>query len=159
MSALPAHAAPQLMSSPAEAQAAAAHINEVMDALLALVEHETELVRAGKVGEAARLEQSKTDLARLYIADAQALNANQRFIEMHQPGLMKQLRHRHDTFHALLQINLTVLATAHAVSESLIRGVSAEVARKTQPQVYGASGRHAVARSGASAPVAVTKSL
>ena len=41
-------------------------------------------------------------------------------------------------FNALLQINLTVLATAHAVSEGLIRGAHAEVARKNAPQTYGA---------------------
>ena len=38
-------------------------------------------------------------------------------------------------------MNLTVLATAHAVSESIMRGVSAELARKATPQAYGASGR------------------
>ena len=38
------------------------------------------------------------------------------------PDLLAALRKQHDTFNALLQINLTVLATAHAVSEGLIRG-------------------------------------
>ena len=51
------------------------------------------------------------------------------------------LRQRHDLFHALLQINLTVLATAHAVSEGIMRGVHEEVTRKSVPQTYGASGR------------------
>ena len=44
-------------------------------------------------------------------------------------------------FRALLQINLTVLATAHAVSEGIMRGVSDELARKAAPQTYGATGR------------------
>ena len=33
----------------------------------------------------------------------------------------------HNTFRDLLQTNLTVLATAHAVSEGIIRGVSGEL--------------------------------
>ena len=44
--------------------------------------------------------------------------------------MLATLQPRHDTFRALLQINLTVLATAHAVSEGIVRGVSGELARK-----------------------------
>jgi hypothetical protein len=36
----------------------------------------------------------------------------------------RELRRKHDELHALLRINLTVLATAHAVSEGIIRGVA-----------------------------------
>jgi hypothetical protein len=156
---VPATAKPKPVSTPAEAQALASHLDEVMDALLQVVEHETELVRAGRITEAGRLETSKNDLARLYVADTLALNASVKYFQAQQPALLKHLRQGYDNFHALLQLNLTVLATAHAVSEGLIRGVSAEVARKSQPQVYGASGRHAAPRSGASAPVAIAKSL
>ena len=54
--------------------------------------------------------------------------------------LAAELRQRHDLFRAVLQMNLTVLATAHAVSESIMRGVSSELARKATPQgAYGAS--------------------
>ena len=59
-----------------------------------------------------------------------------------------ELRQRHDLFRAVLQMNLTVLATAHAVSESIMRGVSAELARKATPQAYGASGRATAPRRG-----------
>ena len=50
-------------------------------------------------------------------------------------------------------MNLTVLATAHAVSESIMRGVSAELARKATPQAYGASGRAAAPSAAAPATV------
>ena len=36
----------------------------------------------------------------------------------------------------MLQINLTVLATAHAVSESIVRGVNAEMQRRNIPNTY-----------------------
>jgi hypothetical protein len=72
---------------------------------------------------------------------------------------LEALRLRHDAFRALLQINLTVLATAHAVSEGIVRGVSAEMAQKSAPQTYGASGRANVPKRSAAAPLAVSRML
>lgn len=151
--------APRQMSTPAEAQAVAAHLNEVMDGLLKLVEHETGLVRAGKIGEATQLEQTKSKLAQLYVADAMSIRANAPFIKSCSPALLRSLKERHDLFHSLLQINLTVLATAHAVAESVVRGVSTEVTRKNAPQTYGASGKQAAPAARQSLPIAVSRQL
>jgi hypothetical protein len=60
---------------------------------------------------------------------------------------------------ALLQTNLTVLATAHAVSESVVRGVSNEIGRRSTPQTYGASGRANVPTRAAGVPLAVSRTL
>ena len=59
----------------------------------------------------------------------------------------------------LLQLNLTVLATAQAVSEGIVRGVSGEMARKSAPQTYGASGRANVPGRNLAAPLAVSRVL
>ena len=59
----------------------------------------------------------------------------------------------------LLQMNLTVLATAHAVSEGIIRGVSGELARTRAPQTYGASGRANAPDPRASQPLALSRKL
>jgi hypothetical protein len=56
-------------------------------------------------------------------------------------------------------MNLTVLATAHAVSESIMRGVSAELARKATPQGYGASGRAAVPGAATMQPLTLSRVL
>jgi hypothetical protein len=72
---------------------------------------------------------------------------------------MRDLRARHDRFQSLLQTNLTVLATAHAVSEGIIRGVSGELARKRTPSTYGASGRANAPNARAAQPMAVSRSL
>jgi hypothetical protein len=58
----------------------------------------------------------------------------------------------------LLRTNLTVLATAHAVSEGIIRGVSGELARKETPTTYGATGR-ANASKKPSPPMAIKRTL
>ena len=54
----------QQFGSVAEAQAVAAHLNDVMDGLLKLLDHETALVRAGKLTEASKLEATKGELAK-----------------------------------------------------------------------------------------------
>ena len=46
------------------------------------------------------------------------------------PELLSALQRHHDVFRAMLQVNLTVLATAHAVSEGIVRGVNVEMQRR-----------------------------
>jgi hypothetical protein len=135
------------------------HMLDVMDALLATVEEETQLVRNGRLAEAAKLEAVKTELSGMYVDDTARIRANQGFLSKSTPDLVDELRERHDQFRALLQINLTVLATAHAVSEGIMRGVSAELARKATPQGYGASGHAATPSASSMQPLTVSRVL
>jgi hypothetical protein len=143
----------------AEAELLMKHLMDVMDALLAVVEEETELVRAGKLSGLAELEASKTELSRLYAAAAARIKASRDFLKRTMPDVLAALRQRHDLFHALLQMNLTVLATAHAVSESIMRGVSDELARRATPHAYGASGQAAVPPPSSRQPLAISRVL
>jgi len=156
-------AAPQAVPRPigtaAEAQQVIGHLSDVMNALLGVVEQETKLVRAGRLTEVARLERRKSDLARLYLADTARLQASGPYLAKTLPAVLDALRERHNTFRALLQLNLTVLATAHAVSEGIIRGAAEQISRKSAPQVYGASGRHSNANPRQAQPMAVSRSL
>ena len=147
------------IASPAEAEALVKHLLDVMDALLGTVEEETELVRAGKLHEASKLEQTKAELSHMYIADTLRIKASQGYLVRTTPAIVDDLRRRHDEFRALLQINLTVLATAHAVSESIMRGVSTELARKATPQAYGASGRATAPAASGLQPLTVSRVL
>ena len=101
----------------------------------------------------------KAELAQLYATDTAQVKANIPTLKQQVPELLAALRKQHDTFNALLQINLTVLATAHAVSEGLIRGAHAEVARKNAPQTYGSSGRASAPPRNAATPVSVSRTL
>jgi hypothetical protein len=150
------------MSSVGSMQEAATlitHLIDVMDAMLVVVEDETKLVRAGKLSAAARLVPTKHQLSQLYVADTQRLKASQPFIAHTAPNVLAALRKRHDEFRATLQMNLTVLATAHAVSEGIMRGVSDELARKSSPAVYGASGRTATPGVRHAQPLALSRTL
>jgi hypothetical protein len=152
------HSAPPIASF-GEAQHAIANLERIMETLLATVEEETALVRNGRVTEAARLEEAKSELAGRYLAETERLKANKDFIQRSLPDVLAALRRRHDNFHALLQINLTVLATAHAVAEGIVRGVSDEINRAQTPQTYGASGRAIAAKPKNRQPIAISRTL
>lgn len=159
MNAQPRQAAIAPIASLGEAEHVIANLERIMASLLATVEEETALVRSGKIGEAARLEEAKSELASRYLSETQRLKANRTFVQRSLPDAIDALRRRHDTFHALLQINLTVLATAHAVSEGIVRGVSNEINRAQVPQTYGASGRATVAAPKNRQPMAISRTL
>jgi hypothetical protein len=147
------------VASAAEGEALIKHLLQVMEALLGAVEEETALVRAGKLAEAIKLEATKTELSNMYLADAARIKASQIYLDRVTPDMAAELRQRHDLFRAVLQMNLTVLATAHAVSESIMRGVASELARKATPQGYGASGRVAAPAAATMQPLTLSRVL
>ena len=142
-----------------EAERAIANLNKIMDRLVDTVEEETARVRAGRLREAVELDEAKSELARAYTIETERVKSAQGIIAQSLPEALDRLRQRHDAFQALLQKNLTVLATAHAVSEGIIRGVSGELARKQTPSTYGASGRANTPSSKTSQPMAISRSL
>jgi len=152
-------APPPPIATKAEAENLVRHLLAAMDALVATVEHETTLVRAGKLNDAAAIEEKKSELGRIYAADTAQVKANMPVLSKYVPDLLASLRRQHEQFSALLQINLTVLATAHAVSEGLIRGAHTEVTKKNAPQTYGSSGRTTAPPRGMATPISVSRSL
>jgi len=143
----------------AGARKVAEQLMDAMNALLALIERETELVRAGKVREAMTLESKKQELSRNYVLAVSELKANQPQLAKSAPELLSTLHRHHDAFRAMLQVNLTVLATAHAVSESVVRGVNAEIQKRNVPNTYTAAGRRAAPGPRHITPLAVSRSL
>jgi len=161
-----AHAQPRDARSPApiaitaaEARKLAASLMDVMSNLLGVIEQETELVRAGKLREAMTLGPKKTELSTRYVGVVGQFKASQKSLSQSVPELLKTLHRHHDTFRAMLQINLTVLATAHAVSESIVRGVNAEMQRRNIPNTYTAAGRRAAPGPRYMTPLSVSRSL
>jgi hypothetical protein len=143
----------------AEARKVAEQLMDAMSALLGLIERETELVRAGKVREAMTLESKKQELSRNYVRAVSELKANQAQLAKSAPELLSTLHRHHDAFRAMLQVNLTVLATAHAVSESVVRGVNAEIQKRNVPNTYTAAGRRATPGPRHITPLAVSRTL
>jgi hypothetical protein len=143
----------------ADARKLADNLMDVMSALLGVIERETELVRAGKLREAMALEPQKTDLSRRYVNAVGQLKASQKYLSQTAPELLTSLHRHHDVFRAMLQVNLTVLATAHAVSESIVRGVNTEMQSRNIPNTYTSAGRRAAPGPRHITPLAVSRSL
>ena len=143
----------------AEADDAVAALDAAMDRLGAVIAEETEHARKGRVRETFALEARKAELARDYAAAAARVKAAKSAIAQRLPQALERLRQRHASFQALLQANLTVLATAHAVTEGIVRGVSAELTRRRMPSTYGATGRTNAPNPRASQPIALSRAI
>jgi hypothetical protein len=147
------------MTALSQPQTVMSDLAATMDDILRVIEHETELVRAGSLAKAAQLQAEKTELANRYYAGTTHLKAMVSALPPEHEQSLSDLKRKHEEFRALLQINLTVLATAHAVSEGIMRGVSDQLARKTAPSTYGATGRTNAPGASAGQPLAVSRVL
>jgi hypothetical protein len=143
----------------AEARKLAEGLMDVMSGLLSVIERETELVRAGKLREGMKLGPEKTELSRRYVIVVGQIKASQQYLKQAAPDLLKTLHRHHDVFRSMLQVNLTVLATAHAVSENIVRGVNAEMQRRNMPSTYTAAGRRTAPSPRHIAPLTISRSL
>ena len=123
----------QQVASIGEGQQLLAHLGTTLEKLLAVIAQETAYVRAGQLQDATALGEGKNELARRYAAHSQNVKT--------------------------LRMNQIVLATAHAVSEGIVRGVSGEMTRKTSPSTYGAGGRANAPSGRAGQPMAVSRTL
>jgi len=132
---------------------------EVMSTLQDILQRETELVRAGNVREAMKLAEEKSELSARYVNAIGYLKLSQSYLLQNAPELVAKLHRQHDGFRGMLQMNLTVLATAHTVTEGIVRGVNVEMQRRNVPNTYTASGQRAVADPRHMTPLAVSRSL
>src|SRR5256885_16592357 len=85
---------PASVTSAAEAERLAAHFVEVLDLLVEIIKEETALVRAGRLTAAAKLEPAKSELARLYTADARRLRTSYKFLAAAPPEVFAGIRRR-----------------------------------------------------------------
>jgi hypothetical protein len=143
----------------AEAEQAIAQVAELIEKLRGLIEQETALVHAGKVRNAATLGQQKSDLTSKLYRTGESLKANAKFLLQASPASAAALAKVQEAFRVVLQRNMIVLATAHAVSEGIVRRLSGDLARKAAPQVYGATGRATVPNPKQGKPLAVSRVL
>jgi flagellar biosynthesis/type III secretory pathway chaperone len=147
------------ITTTAEAETTIAQVADLIDKLRVVVEQETTLVRAGKIRNATTLGAQKSELAGKLFVAGERLKANAKFLRQAAPASAAALRSIEETFHAVLQRNMIVLATAHAVSEGIVRRLSGDLARKAAPQVYGASGRTLAPNPKQGKPLAISRVL
>jgi hypothetical protein len=147
------------ITTSADAEQAIGNLTALLEKLTGVVEQETALVRAGRVRTATGLAASKAELGGQLFAASERIKQNAKFLRTSVPAACAALARMQEAFRAVLQRNMTVLATAHAVSEGIVRRLSGDLARRTSPQVYGASGRTAAPNPKQSKPLAVSRTL
>ncbi len=148
-----------LITRTTEAEKAIEDVSNVIETLCGVVEQETALVHAGKVRMAAGLGPTKAELAGELLARGDRLKANAKFLLQSAPERCAALQRLQERFRAALQKNMIVLATAHAVSEGIVRRLSGDLARKASPQVYGATGRTTAPDPKHGRPLAISRKL
>ena len=147
------------VTTPAEAQEAVERVSGVIEELRDVIERETALVQKGELRNAAALAAAKAELAGALFAGGERLKANAQFLLQAAPASCAALKRVEEAFRAVLQKNMVVLATAHAVSEGIVRRLSGDLARARSPQVYGASGRTSAPQTKHGPPLAVSRVL
>jgi len=147
------------ITTQAEAEAAIGDLTALIEKLTGIVAQETMLVRAGELRNASALEPTKAQLAgQLYVAGERMKATGKHFLKA-APARCAALVKVQETFRAVLQKNMIVLATAHSVSEGIMRRLSGDLARKASPQIYGATGRATAPNPRHGRPLAVSRSL
>ena len=147
------------VASRAEAEQLCLRIEQNMAGLLDIIARETALLKSARLSAAADLEREKAEMARRYIADMKLLKGHGAAVSRYAPVAVDKLRRLHERFRAELQINLAVLATAKAVAEDLVRGVSNAIAKRDRAHTYGAQGRIATPAAAPRRGLAVNRSL
>ncbi|MDP3410564.1 hypothetical protein [Bosea sp. (in: a-proteobacteria)] len=149
------------ISSPLEARALIESVLEALSALSHLVGEETELVRGGRLPEAMTREARKTELAGIYMRGVEQVKLNAVALARFVPDQVQRLKAAHLSFQTLIETNQIVLATARAVSESIIRDLAADANRPSRAGGYGPTatvGAGAFARPN-SGPLMVSRRL
>lgn len=150
---------PRPIETAADARNAISELTTVMDGLEAVVSEETKLVRAGHLSKASDLGLEKSELSGRYFKAVERLKASGKLLSRLVPQDVGALARRHELLQAELKTNLVVLATAHAVSEGIIRRLSGDLVRKSCPQVYGASGRATAPDPKRAQPLAFSRTM
>jgi hypothetical protein len=120
--------------------------------------NETAHIRVGRIRDGLAEEAKKSELASAYMRGLETVKANAIAIARFAPEALDKLKAAHAGFGRAVETNQTVLATARAVSESLMKGVSEEMNRAARPQGYAPAGSQP-ARPRTSEPLVLSKSL
>jgi hypothetical protein len=133
-----------------EAERLLDELTAALTELETVLEAESDLIGAGKIRDGLAAETRKAELAAAYMLKLQHAKANLVALARLTPEALRAFRARQSAFERVMDRNQTVIATARAVAEGLIRGLSEAVGRETRPSVYGLPSRPAAEQRNAS---------
>jgi hypothetical protein len=154
----PTQEAPRI-ATPQAAHALVAEVGGVMRELEKVLEVETAHLRAGRIRDGLSQEERKTALTSRYLQGLEALKANAVALARFAPEALERLKGEHAAFARTIETNQVVLATARAVSESLVRSLSSELDRGGRTTGYAPAGYGAPRPAQAGGGLVLSKSL
>ena len=132
---------------------------ETIAALEGALAEETALVRVGRLRDGLANEARKAELAARYHVGTETLKVNAIALARFAPTGVARLREAHARLAMSVETNQAVLATARAVSEGVVKALSAELARDSRPQTYGAAPTRSPYGAQRAEPLLVSRSL
>ena len=118
----------------------------LIEAMIATLDTETDHIRNARYNEATQLADQKSQLTTRYVTALDTLKDDRQQIGRHDPGGIERLRQLQHGFEKSLEANMTVLTTARTVSETLIRSLGEDAIKKQVPTTYGQDARTHVGR-------------
>jgi hypothetical protein len=112
----------------------------VLEALVAVMNEETTLLRAGRFRETVPVTAEKTALAQDYVGLVRSIQRQTGRLLKEAPDEVRQLRAGHDRLATQMAENLKVLATARTITDDILTDVATAVGQRNQARTYGAGG-------------------
>ena len=142
-----------------EAETLAQALEFTLNKISAVLAQETEFAKAGKLRDALNLQPEKLRLTEVFIKTAERFRANASYFKAEFPETVKKIHKLHEQFHTEVSRNMTALATAKALSESLINEVIDAVQEHERPSGYNTSGAAPAQKASGTPPMKLNVSL
>lgn len=142
-----------------EAEQLASILEKALDRLSHVLNQETELAKAGKMRQAIELQAEKARLTETFLKTGERFRANSNYFRAELPRIFAHVHKLHEKFNDAVVRNMRVLATAKAVSESLIQEIIDAATGHEQPAGYTASGATPAGKPASSPPLKLNRSL
>ena len=114
---------------------------DTLDALVEVMNQETNLLRAGRYRESTVHAAEKTRLAQDYVGLVRAVQRQSSRLLREAPEAAQSLRSGHEKLVTQMAENLRVIATAKSVTEDLLSDVALAVGNQGRTKTYGAAGQ------------------
>jgi hypothetical protein len=142
-----------------EAERLVAGVLDGLAQLEKILEVETANLRAGRINDALANQERKGELTGAYLRGLEAVKANAVALARFAPASLERLKTAHGSFGRVVEVNQVVLATARAVSESIVKGIAEEMYRASAPQGYGPAGGYGAGRPKSGTPLVLSRQL
>ncbi len=120
------------------------HINDLIQLssrLIAVLEREVDLLRAGKPGEIEKLQQEKSNLTAAYESQAKSLTSQPELLEALQPVLRSELKRVTDRFQSAVAANEVALRAARETTQRVLQAIADEIGKsRSENAGYSAQG-------------------